>query len=178
LSVALDLTSVHTQHAEFVWACLQRFGVRRSDLADVHQDVFVLVHKKLPTYDGRASLRSWIFGICRRKAAAYRRTAWFRREKPTDIIDDWSDDSTHADPESIAEMHQARAILQSILERMDVDKRLVFVMFEFEGKSCEEIAETIGIPVGTVYSRLHTARQFIEKAVTRRLARETKGGAS
>ncbi len=172
----LDVPSVHAQHADFVWASLQRLGVRRSDLADVHQDVFVIVHRKLSSYDGRAPLRSWLFGICRRKAAAYRRQAWFRREEPTDAMDEWADDTESSDPESNIEMRQARAMLDAILDRLDIDKRVVFVMFELEGMSCEVIAETVGVPVGTVYSRLHAARKFMEKAIPRAAGKRWEGG--
>jgi len=173
----LDLRSVHAQHAEFVWASLQRLGVRASDLADVQQDVFVVVHQKLHVYDGRASLRSWLFGICRRRAAAHRRKAWFRREETTDVLDEYVDESALGDAEAQAEKRQALTKLEAILDRMDVDKRVVFVMFELEGISCEVIAETIGVPVGTVYSRLHMARKFIEKAVERLAAQNGKAGA-
>lgn len=173
----LDLRDVHEAHADFVWASLVRLGVRRSDLADVHQDVFLIVHKRLHTYDGRAPLRSWLFGVCRCKAAAYRRRSWFRREEPTDALDEWSDEATTPDPEAAAEMREARAELNAILNRMDVEKRAVFVMFEIEGMPCEQIAETMGVPVGTVYSRLHGARKFVEKAIARRAARTSEGGA-
>lgn len=175
---ALDLRSIHAQHADFVWASLQRLGVRGPDLADAHQDVFITVHEKLLTYDGRASLRSWLFGICRKKAAAYRRKAWFRREEPTDTFDECSDDSLLGNPESHAEKQRAHATLEAILDRMDEDKRVVFVMFELEGISCDVIAESIGVPVGTVYSRLHTARKFVEKAVARLASQHDKAGAS
>lgn len=162
----LDLRAVHAEHARHVWVSLQRLGVRRSDLADVHQDVFVILHERLHTYDGRVPLAAWIFGICRRKAASYRRRAWLRRVEPKGAFDDLTDES--ADPESRAELSQARAALDAILDDLDVDKRAVFVMFELEGLPCEEIAATMGVPIGTVYSRLHAARKLVEKAARRR----------
>ncbi len=57
--------------------------------------------------------------------------------------------------------------LERILETMPAPYRVVFVMFELEGLSCEQIAEAVGSPVGTVYSRLHRARQFFERALHR-----------
>lgn len=175
---ALDLRSVHGQHADFVWTSLQRLGVREADLPDVHQDVFLVVHRKLDTYDGRAPIRAWLFGICRCKAAAYRRSAFFRREETTDAIDEWTDEGEGSDLEANVEMRKARATLDAMLDRLDIDKRAVFVMFEIEGMACERIAETLGIPVGTVYSRLHLARKIIERAIERRAARSGEGGRS
>jgi RNA polymerase sigma-70 factor (ECF subfamily) len=61
-----------------------------------------------------------------------------------------------------------------MLDALDLDKRAVFVMFEIEGMGCEEIASVLGIPVGTVYSRLHVARRDFEKALARHRAREAR----
>src|SRR5260221_5531739 len=67
--------------APFVWRMLRRFGVRESDLPDVCQEVFVVVHRRLPDFDrGKASLRTWIYGICLRTASQYRRRAPQLRE--------------------------------------------------------------------------------------------------
>ena len=57
--------------------------------------------------------------------------------------------------------------VQSALATLDEDKRAVFVLFELEGESCESIAKGLEIPVGTVYSRLHSARKDFTKAHAR-----------
>jgi RNA polymerase sigma-70 factor (ECF subfamily) len=172
---ALDLPTVYAAHGDFVWVCLQRMGIRRADLPDVHQEVFIIVHNKLSTYDGRAPIRSWLYGICRGKAASFRRRAWFRREETTDAVDDYGDESHDLDPEAALDLRRRKALVQIILDKLDVDKRTVFVMFEIEGLSCEVIASTVGVPVGTVYSRLHAARKEFEKAANKLSAR-WKGG--
>jgi RNA polymerase sigma-70 factor (ECF subfamily) len=160
-----DVTSVHASHADFVWRSLQRLGVRDADLEDMLQEVFVVVHKRLHTYRGVGSLTSWLFGICVRVASNYRRWAWVRHERATAEGVDQAAESSSPDDDLAA--REARATLHAILDRMAPDKRAVFVMFELEELSCDEIASTLGIPVGTVHSRLHVARKAFAKAIAR-----------
>lgn len=71
----LDVASIHESHADFVWCSLQRLGVRPADLEDALQEVFVVVHRKLSSFDGSSRLSTWLFGISMRVASAYRRKA-------------------------------------------------------------------------------------------------------
>src|SRR5687767_5495136 len=74
----LGVKEIHHAHADFVWLTLQRLGVRASDLEDALQEVFVVVHRRLSSYDRRAKLSSWLFGISLRVAAQFRRRAHVR----------------------------------------------------------------------------------------------------
>jgi RNA polymerase sigma-70 factor, ECF subfamily len=159
----LDVTAIHAAHADFVWSALQRFGVRDADLEDALQEVFVVVHRRLDSYDGVSKVTTWLYGIAMRVAAAFRRRAHVRREQAVDEVPE-PDDETFT-PEELASRKQARATLDAILDAMDLDRRAVFVMFEIEEMSCEEIATVVGVPVGTVYSRLHKARKEFATAV-------------
>ena len=157
------LKSVYVECARFVWLSLQRLGVRHADLDDVCHDVFIIVQRKLHEFDQRASLRPWLFGICARTAANYRRKSYIQREKS---VGSFAEDDAllpAADgPTPDRELARREALTQAeaILGAMSPIKRAVFVMFEVEALSCQEIAEELGVPVGTVYSRLHTARKF------------------
>jgi RNA polymerase sigma-70 factor (ECF subfamily) len=164
---ALDLDAIFRAHANFIWLSLQRLGVQHADLDDVAQDVFVIVHRRLDRFDGSSLLTTWLFGICLRVAANYRRKRRFLL-LPTGIIDDAA---LATDPHQDLARREAQRHLERILARMDVAKRAVFVMFEWEGISCDEIARTMGVPVGTVFSRLHAARREFNKT----LARSRKG---
>ncbi len=170
----LDVVGVHDLHAPFVWCSLQRLGVRPSDLDDVFQEVFLVVHKRLHTFDGSSQLTTWLFGVCLRVAAAHRRRAWFRRETPTADLPDLEDTASHR-PDEILAARQARALLARALDRMDLDKRAVFVMFEIDELSSEEIATTLGVPIGTVWSRLNAARKQFQAALGREKARAGRG---
>jgi RNA polymerase sigma-70 factor (ECF subfamily) len=168
-TVPLTVTEVYDQTAEFVWRALQRLGVAQADLDDVLQEVFVVVHKKLRTYDERCKLTTWLFGICVRVASRHRQRAHLHRESLTDTVPESVDVVT---PEQQTSRRQAIAQLELLLSRLSTEKRVTFVMFELERMSCEEIAELTDVPVGTVYSRLHAARKEFSAAVERLQKRE------
>ncbi|MES1177463.1 MAG: sigma-70 family RNA polymerase sigma factor [Myxococcales bacterium] len=163
--------SVYAQWAKFVWLSLQRLGVRRADLDDVCHDVFIVVQRKLPEFDQRAKLQTWLFGICTRVAANYRRRAYIRYEDLAGGIGADGAIAVAAPEASRPDQQVARqrslSQAEGILNRMSPVKRTVFVMFELEGLNCPEIAAELGLPVGTVYSRLHSARQFFLAESTR-----------
>ena len=165
----LDVTAVHEAHADFVWASMQRLGVRDADLEDAMQEVFVVVHQRLHTFDGSSKMTTWLFGISLRVAAAFRRRAHVRRERPVAEVPDGP--SSDASPEDAARSRESRAQLEAILDELDLEKRAVFVMFEIEEIPCDEIASILGVPVGTVYSRLAAARKSFQAALRRFQAR-------
>src|SRR5690349_13932411 len=68
-----SVKSVYEEHARFVWLTLQRLGVDAADLADLAHDVFVVVHRRIHTFDSSSRMTTWLFGICMRLAANYRR---------------------------------------------------------------------------------------------------------
>jgi RNA polymerase sigma-70 factor, ECF subfamily len=173
---ALDVSSLHDEHADFVWRTLQRLGVRDADLEDMMQEVFVVVQKRLHTYDRTSKVTTWLFGICMRVAARYRRRAYVRREEPYENVPEGLLEADRAGPEAQVEDRQAREKLARILDEMDLERRAVFVMFELDELGCEEIAAIVGVPVGTVYSRLSAARREFQKIVSRTQAREAHGG--
>jgi RNA polymerase sigma-70 factor (ECF subfamily) len=165
-----DLASIHAQHAEFVWVSLQRLGVREADVEDMLQEVFVVVHQRLHTFNASSLMRTWLYGICVRVAAGYRRRAYMRRERTGDDFNEPIDEG--ANPEDALARGQARERLYAILDTMDIERRALFVMYEIDEVSCEEIAQVLGIPIGTVYSRLHAARNELEAAARRFDARD------
>jgi RNA polymerase sigma-70 factor (ECF subfamily) len=165
-TTGLDLVEIHDAHAAFVFRALQRFGVQESDLDDAVQEVFVVVHKKLGTVRGSARITTWLYGVALRVAYRFRRTARRRREDPGELDQSHVPDSRPG-PDSIAFEREAREQLAAVLDGMDPPKRAVLVMFELERLSTAEIAAELGVPVGTVYSRLSAARAQFERAVVR-----------
>ncbi len=128
-------------------------------MLDQAQNVFLTAHRKLAGFEGRSQIRTWLFGICQRVASDYRRTALFRREitmEPTALVlcAGTQEDSQHG-VESLETAQVAEALLNELPEA----QRLVFVLFELEGMSGQNIAQLLGISLGTVRSRLRLARQ-------------------
>lgn len=165
----LDAAGVHATQGGFIWATLQRLGVRSSDLDDAYQEVFVVVHRRLGDYDPSLPLRPWLFGICVRVVAASKRRAHVRREQ---LVDEMPEGDAHApSPEDRADRANNQRILQLVLDELDLERRAVFVMYEIDELPCDQIAEMTGVPVGTVHSRLHAARKDFQRAAARWQAR-------
>ncbi len=168
---ALTLRAVYEEHFQFVWKSLRRLGVREADVADAVQDVFLVVHRKLPEFEGRSKTSTWLFGIAMRVARDRQKLAFSRRRvDDEDAISSFADDS--ADAVAHAERAQGLAMLEAILDSMSIEQRAVFTLFELEGLTGEGIAELLEVPLGTVYSRLRLAREVFQKAVARQRARE------
>ena len=155
----LELTTVYAQHADFVWRSLQRLGVPAQDLEDAFQETFVVVHRRLSDFGGRSKLTTWLFGICLRVAKRQRRLGFLRELAPEGA----PEPVEHRTPEREAQQRQAERLLAVILDRLTPEQRAVFTMFEFEQIDCPEIAAVMGVPVGTVYSRLHAARARFQR---------------
>ena len=177
-AVVLDVRTVHREHASFVWRSLQRLGVRGAELDDAHQDVFIVVYRKLSTFDaGSSKLTSWLFGICMRVASASRRKAHHRRELLTAELPEQGS-SVETGPEGRMQLRQAAELVDRILDTLDLEKRAIFVMFEMDQLSCQEIADIVGAPIGTVHSRLHAARKEFQEGIKRNTLREQHGAQS
>ncbi len=149
------------EHGPYVWRVLRRLGVRESDVEDVCQEVFVVVHRRLPDFEGRSSVRTWVYGICIRTASDYRKRAVHRREVLTDEPPELVSTS---DPHGELATKRSRQTLDRILASLDDDKREVFVLYEIEGLGMAELCEAVGCPLQTGYSRLHAARALVQEA--------------
>jgi RNA polymerase sigma-70 factor (ECF subfamily) len=165
LPTRLSAADVHKRYSKLVWKTIHRLGIRGPHLDDVHQEVFLVVHRRLDSFEGQAALTTWLFEVCFRVVAGYRRRAHFRREH---LVPDMASVTALAppscSPEREFEKREAAARVERTLSRLKLDQRVVFRLFELEGLTCTEISEQVGIPVGTVYSRLHRARHtFVER---------------
>jgi len=168
---ALSFREVFQENAPYVWRCLRRLGVAPADVEDVCQEVFVVVHRKLSDYDGRASVRSWLYGFCVRKASDYRRLAHIRREKVTDELPELP---TSQGQDEALDRRAARDFLDALLDRLDEPQRTVFVLYEVEELPMHEVARIADCPLQTAYSRLHAARRRIQSAAKRARAEEVR----
>jgi RNA polymerase sigma-70 factor (ECF subfamily) len=171
---AVNLSAIHAEHADFVWITLQRFGVPQVELEDAFQDVFIVVQRRIASFDWACPLTTWIFAVCRRVASTYRRRADRDRSRREPLDEEMTDPG--GSPEELVVDRQAQARLDRMLDAMDLDRRAVFVMFEIEEMPCAEIAALIGVPVGTVYSRLYAARKELAKLLEKEQASAARRG--
>jgi RNA polymerase sigma-70 factor (ECF subfamily) len=172
----LSLEGIFSEHAAYVWRLLGRLGVPPRDVPDVCQEVFITVHRRLPEFEGRSSVKTWLFGICYRLAQSYRRSSR-ARELPADELtfstDEQGSGTSESNPEMQVDTERAKALLEHSLNLLDDEKRVVFVLYELEELSMPEVAEAVGCPVSTAYSRLHAARKSIKAAFARATLVET-----
>jgi RNA polymerase sigma-70 factor (ECF subfamily) len=143
-TVALSTAEVFAEHGRYAWRVLRRLGVAEADADDVCQEVFVVVHRKLPEFAGESSVRTWVYGICVRVASDHRRRAHVRREVPTDAP---PDRTVGPAQEDAAALRQACAQLDAILDTLDEGKRAVFVLYEIEDLTMAEVALAVGCPL-------------------------------
>jgi RNA polymerase sigma-70 factor (ECF subfamily) len=153
---------VYTAHVAFVWRIVRAFGVPDSGIEDAVQEVFVIVHRRLPEFEGRSAITTWLFAITRRVALAHRRKGIGRTEPLA------AEPTGTADTFAAVSRAQAAAIVSSILDTMDEDKRIVFALVELEQLSVPEVAAVLDIKLNTAYSRLRLARKAFETALTAR----------
>jgi RNA polymerase sigma-70 factor (ECF subfamily) len=171
-----DFRQFYESHIRFVWRALVRLGVPEPDVPDAAQDVFLVVHKKLPEFEGRSKITTWLFAICMRVASDRRKTTHRHHETPSRFAERVAAEGQD-DPPAIVDRRRAYAVLESILDRMPEEQRIIFSLFELEEMDGREIAELLGLPEGTVRSRLRLARQVFRRYVARLEAHHPNGGA-
>jgi RNA polymerase sigma-70 factor (ECF subfamily) len=172
-SMTPSLREVFETEVGFVLRVLRRLGVAERDLDDAAQDVFVIVHRRLDSFDGQArssaelSMRAWVFGIARRVAIARRRRAHARHEEFQSQLE-----GQLRAPDCQAQL-EARALLERALAVLDAPKREVLFLYELEGMPMHEVAAAVDCPIQTAYSRLHAARALVRAELEQLLRRKT-----
>lgn len=166
---ALDTRQVFATEFAWVYRTLQRFGVRRADLEDLTHDVFVVFHARRSEFDASRPLRPWLMGIAFRVASDYRRRASHRNEllqEPEEQPD------SKPNPEAATERARTRELLLRAFETIEPERLAVLLLHDVDGVAAPQIAEALGIPLNTAYSRLRLARRDLAKAVAPLTPRE------
>lgn len=154
-SALTSFDEVYDRHVVFVWRTLRALGVPDAAIEDAVQDVFIVVHRRLAEFEGRAKLTSWLFAIARRVARNHRRT----RQASSEVQE--VEEQVHDErptPYEAAVQTEAVALLERILDRLDDKQRVCFVLMDIEQMTAEEVASLLEINVNTVYSRRRLAR--------------------
>jgi RNA polymerase sigma-70 factor, ECF subfamily len=167
---SLVFDDVYREHFAFVWRAAKRLGASDGSLDDVVQEVFVVVHRRLGDFEGRSSVKTWLFGIALRVVRDHRRAMRRRCVEPAVDVDTL--ESSANGPAENAERAEAVRVLHALLDELADERREVFVMADLEQMTMPEIAETLGINVNTAYARLRLARQEFEQALARHRARD------
>jgi RNA polymerase sigma-70 factor, ECF subfamily len=174
----LDFDAVYEENLRFVWRAARRMGIDAADTDDVVQEVFFVAHRRLAEFEGRASIKTWLFKILMFVIRHHRRGCQRRPDQRAAgsirNVDQIADRQTRG-PAEAAERADAVRILDTLLAHLDDDKREVFVLAEVEQLTSVEIAEVLDVNLNTVYSRLRVARQEFQRALMRFQGRERGG---
>lgn len=156
-----DFLELFRREESYVQRTLRRLGVSPMDVEDLAHEVFLRVHGSLSSLDRSRPVRPWLFAFCFRVAGNYRRR---RREAPDPDIEP-------ADPrpscEELIEREQDRRLVLRALDVLSLEQRAVFVLHCLDEVPVPEVSKTLGVPLGTAYTRLRAARKSFAEEVRR-----------
>jgi RNA polymerase sigma-70 factor (ECF subfamily) len=165
-----SLAQIYDSYFDFVWRNARRLGVPEASADDVAQDVFMVVQRRMDSYDGRASMQAWIFGILLRVVQDHRRS--FRRKGARHVPLEQQhsrDVGTSEIPSPVEQLERAQRVqlVEQLLSELDADKRSLLILSELEDWTLREIAQFYGSNINTIYSRLRAAKRAFERAYER-----------
>jgi RNA polymerase sigma-70 factor, ECF subfamily len=162
--------ALYDTYFPYIWRSVQRLGVPASLVDDVVQEVFIVVHRRLGSFEARSTVKTWLYAIALRVARVHR--ARHRRAEGEALALDRTRAPDATRPDERASNAEAARLVQAILDRLDDDQREVFVLAELEELSIPEIARALDVKVNTVYSRLRLARAAFAEGAARERARD------
>jgi RNA polymerase sigma-70 factor, ECF subfamily len=159
------------RHAAYLLRVAMSLVGSEADAEDVVQHTLVGAYKGLAGFRGGSSVKTWLTGIVVRQAARWRRMR--SRDKAVPLSAGPSDDgeglagTPGPQTPSAAAAVESRIDAEAVLAKLSPEHRQVIVLRELEGLSYDEMTETLGVPRGTVESRLHRARAELREALRR-----------
>lgn len=141
---------------------LRRLGAPPLHLEDLLHDVFVIAYQRLADYDRDRPARPWLFGIAFRRYGSFNQRHAVHREVREEL-----DGVADHGPMPDQRLHERErgGLLRAAIQQLDLDQRAAFVLHHLEGCSAPEIAESLAVPLNTVYSRLRRALERVERTV-------------
>ena len=155
----MDFVTLYDTWFDDVTGWLETLGAPPADIEDLAQEVFLIVRRRLCDFDGR-NVAGWLYRISNRQVLQHRRRRWIQSVFTLGAgndIEEVPDDRSGV--EEAFEVHEKRRRLQQIVSKMSEKRRVVFMLFEVEDYTGEEIADMLDVPVNTVWTRLHYARK-------------------
>lgn len=158
-SAPASFRELYERHFAFTWRCLRHLGVPDAQLDDAVQEVWIAAHRRLADFEGRADIKTWLFGIAinvqRNQHRSERRWAGFVPLTPALV-------SPAADPSQEREGREAWALVQKFVGSLDDVRRAIFVGALLEGLSPAETAAATGLDVPTIYHRVRSLRRSFQ----------------
>lgn len=146
--------AVFHEHYEYVLRLALNLSGNMADAEDITQEVFIAVNKGLRDFEGRSKLQTWIYRIVIRVSSRY-----LGRRKLMDSIDERTEHNVRHSQETKSDDSN---ILKVMLQ-LPLEQRTLISLSAIEGLSHQQLAEVLNVPVGTIGSRLHTARKNLSE---------------
>jgi RNA polymerase sigma-70 factor, ECF subfamily len=157
--VELSFERLYELHFSFSWRVLEHLGVPRRCIDDAVQEVWLAVHRRLPSFEGRSQIETWLFGIALNIARNVRR-AEARRRLMVDATPELR--SSTPDPEALRARSEAYHQVQRFLDTLDEQQRAIFVCNLIEHLSAAETAQATGVEVNVVYQTVRNLRRWFK----------------
>jgi RNA polymerase sigma-70 factor (ECF subfamily) len=170
-----DFREVHDSCIDFVCRYAIHRGVSPVTLDDAVQEVFIVVHERLGTFEGRSSIKTWVGGIARLVVNDHLRKRK-NRALGEPLLETELPPSDAPDPSELTARSEAARQLDELLAKMSEVQREVFVLCEIEQLSSVEVAEMLGVNENTIRTRLREARKSFEAGVNRFRTRAKREG--
>ncbi len=156
-----DFSRIYAEHKESVWKLVSRYASSEQDREDLFQEIFLKIYKALPRFRGEAKLNTWIYRITVNTALNYLK----KRKRYAGLKDILSkfrfiEEKEDFVPKDVSPREEK---LSKPLKKLNPLQRMILVLADVEEKKLEEIAGTLNIPLGTVKSNLHRAREIVKK---------------
>jgi len=163
-------------HQRMVFNVAYRFLGSYEEAEELTQEVFLRVYRFLKSFEGKSSLRTWIYKIT--VNSALNRQQWLKRRKhyhqvsldnpepDTDMTLENKIPGTGGSPESAALNLELQEKIQGCLDKLPKRLRIAIILRDVEGLSYDEISEALGINQGTVKSRIARARSAVKNALS------------
>jgi RNA polymerase sigma-70 factor (ECF subfamily) len=164
---ALDFGAIYQEHFDLARRALRRYGVPDAAIDDATQDVFMVVHARLASFEGRSALGTWVFGIARRVARVHRPSSRVRGAGLGGDTVEALPDVVSKSPLAILEAIEAARLLESLLARLAPKKREAFILVDLEEMTVLKASKVLGVSSNTLYSRVRAVRHEIERALAR-----------
>ena len=162
----LDFDELYERWFDDVARWIRALGGPEADREDLVQDVFVVVHRRLSDFDGN-NVPGWLYQIARRKVRDFRRLLWVKHLFTGSVPLSDRISKAGPNPAETLEVKEQGQLLERLLTSLNEEQRAAFVLFEIEGYSGEEIAKLQGVPINTVWARIHKARKKLQAGITR-----------
>lgn len=151
---------LYDAHFAFSWRVLRHLGLSGSTLNDACQELWLVVHRRLPDLELRGAMRTWLFGIAVNVARNHRRSE-SRRRDGAELSVDLPD--VGADPEARHAARQTWTAVQRFLSTCDETDRWIFVFNVVEQMSAAETAQALSIDIGAVYQRVRVLKRAVKR---------------